>query len=283
MKTKIKKCFALCGLISLAACNVSVGTGGGSSTAQQSSFVTVDQFVTALNNIESSNAGSFVELYTDETLRSATPGQDDWFVIYDDRYNENKAVSLQYIRSIVYFDFFTNNNALAREFREIESDDIFNGDLNGDFFGDDYEVVDFDFFTNTYVGRNSGFEYEDEAATRDVSLMTAEAQQKAFFKKAANISLAYSMSINSALSLVTIAEKAQKMLSRSSGELTAADQASFTNDLQKLAGIKLSDIVEATRSENAKAELVEKIANKIGTSATNLENRILPELLGVEI
>jgi hypothetical protein len=280
----------------LASCNGGGGGGGGtvgSSTGggttgstygtYTSSFVSVDSFVAALNNIESTNYQSYVELYADETLRSATPGEDDWFVIYDDRYNEHKAVSLQYIRAIVYYDYYSNNTALAREFRDIETDGILSGELNGDYWGDDYEVVDFDYFTNTYVGRNSGFEYEDEAATTDVSLMTAEVQQKEFITKAANISFAFNVGIETSLSLVTLGEKAEKMLGKGNGELTAQDQAAFANDLQRLAGVTLADIMEASQSEQAQTDLVSKIADKIGTSAANLENRLLPELFGVEL
>ncbi len=259
------------------------GTTGSTYGAYTSSFVSVDSFVAALNNIESSNYQSYVELYADETLRSATPGQEDWFVIYDDRYNEHKAVSLQYIRSIVYYDYYSNNSALATEFRDIETDDILSGELNGDYWGDDYEVVDFDYWTNTYVGRNSGFEYEDEAATTDVSLMTAEVQQKEFIKKAANISFAFNVGIETSLSLVTLGEKAEKMLGKSNGELTLADQAAFATDLQKLGGVTLAEVMEASQSEQAQTDLVEKIAAKIGTSAANLESRILPELFGVEL
>jgi hypothetical protein len=259
------------------------GTTGSSYGNRTSAYVTVDQFVSALNNIESSNYQSYVELYTTETLRSATPGEDDWFVIYDDRYNEHKAVSLQYIRAIVYYDYYSNTTALAREFREIENDDILAGDIFGDYWGDDYEVVDYDYWTRTYVGRNSGFEYEDEAATTDVSLMTAEVQQKEFIKKAANISFAFNVGIETSLSLVTLGEKAEKILGKSNGELTLADQAAFATDLQKLAGVSLADVMAASQSEQAQTDLVERIATKIGTSAANLESRILPELFGVEL
>ena len=278
----------------LASCNGGGGggptggsTGGSTGTstygAYTSAYISVDSFVAALNNIEGTNYQSYVELYTDETLRSLTPGQEDWFVIYDDRYNEHKAVSLQYIRSIIYYDYYSNNTALATEFRDIETDDILSGELNGDYWGDDYEVVDFDYFTNTYVGRNSGFEYEDEAATTDVSLMTAEVQQKEFIKKAANISFAFNVGIETSLSLVTLGEKAEKMLGKGNGELTAQDQAAFANDLQRLAGVTLAEVMEASQSEQAQSDLVGKIADKIGTSAANLENRLLPELFGVEL
>ncbi|HXH31338.1 MAG TPA: hypothetical protein VNJ01_11040 [Bacteriovoracaceae bacterium] len=259
-------------------------TGGSTLGNYQSPSVTVSAFVSALNNIEGSGQNSsYVELYEDETYRSAIAGQDEWFVIYDDKFNEYKAVSLQYIRSIVYYDYFANTSALADEFRAIESDDILSGEVNGDYYGDDYEVVDYESFSDTFFGRNSGYAYEDGAATTDTSVMTAELQQKEFIKKAAKISHAFSVGIETSLSLVTLGQKAEKMLSKSGGELTVADQAAFASDLTRLTGVSLSEVMAAANSQQAQDDLVSKIAKKIGTSASNLENRILPELLGVKL
>jgi hypothetical protein len=262
-------------------------TGGGSTSTYGTYYspsVSVNQFVNALNSIEGYGANqSYVELYTDETIRSMYAGQDQWFVIWDDKYNEYKAVSLQYIRSIVYYDYYSNNTALAREFRAIERDDIWNGDINGDFWGDDYEVVDYDWWTNTFIGRNSGFQYEDEAATTDVSLMTAELEQQEFIKKAANLSFAFNVGIETSMSLVTLGQKAEQMLKKSGGELTADDQAALTSDIQRLTGVSLSEVMAAANDRQAQEDLVGKIADKIGTSSANLENKILPELFGLEL
>lgn len=261
-------------------------SGGSSSTygTYYSPTVSVNEFVNALNRIEGFDGdNSYVELYTDETIRSTYAGEEDWFVIYDDKYNEYKAVSLQYIRSIVYYDYYSNSTALAREFRSIERDDILSGDLNGDFWGDDYEVVDYDIWTNTFIGRNSGFQYEDEVATTDVSLMTAELEQKEFFKKAANLSFAFNVGIETSMSLVTLGSKAEKMLKKAGGELTADDQAALTNDLQRLTGVSLAEVMAAANDQAAQDDLVGKIADKIGTSAANLENKILPELFGLQL
>src|SRR5690606_3064164 len=267
----------------LVACS---GGGGGTSTygSYYSPSVSVNEFVNALNRIEGyGQDASYVELYTDETIRSTYAGEEDWFVIYDDKYNEYKAVSLQYIRSIVYYDYYSNSTALAREFRAIERDDILSGDINGDFWGDDYEVVDYDFWTNTFIGRNSGFQYEDEAGTTDVSLMTAELEQKEFFKKAANLSFAFNVGLETSMSLVTLGQKAEQMLKKSGGELTADDQAALTTDLQRLTGVSLSEVMAAANDQAAQDDLVGKIADKIGTSAANLENKILPELFGIQL
>lgn len=273
----------------LAACNGGGGGGsssGGGSTAgyYKSSDVTVSQFVNALNNIEGyGDNSSYVELYTDETYRSSVPGQEQWFVVWDDKFDEHKAVSLQYVRSIVYYDYYANNTALASEFRQIERDDVLAGNYNGDYYGDDYEVVDYDYYSGYYTGRNSGYLYEDETETKDVSLMTAELQQNEFIKKAANISFAFNVGLETSLSLVTLGEKAEKMLGKGNGELTLADQAAFAADLQRLTGVTLSEVMKAAESKKAQDDLVEKIATKIGTSASNLENRLLPELFGIEL
>lgn len=277
----------------IAACNGGGGGGGGSvvvgggtttPTTSYSPAATASQFVTALNNVAGiGENGSYIELDETQTYRSYEKDQEQWFVIYDDKYNEHKAVSLQYIRSIVYYDYYYDSRDLADEFRAIERDHILSGNVNGDYYGDDYEVVDFDYLTNAYEGRNSGFYYEDEAATTDVSLLTAELQQKEFFKKAANISLAFNVGLETSLSLVSLGEKTEKMLASSKGALTAEDQAAFAKDLQHLTGVTLADVMEASQSQKAQDDLVEKIANKIGTSSSNLENRILPELFGVEL
>lgn len=253
------------------------GGGGGGSTygTYQSGSVTVDAFVNALNRIEGyGDDQSFVELYADETIRSTYVGEDDWFVIWDDKYSENKAVSLQYIRSIVYYDYYSNTTALAEEFRAIETDDILSGELNGDYYGDDYEVVDYDYYTGTFVGRNSGFDYEDGTTSKDVSLLAAEKEQMKFFHKAAKISSEYSINIASAMSLITIHEKASEAT-------TLEDQIALTGSLEKYTGASMSDILEAATDKTAREEMIKTVANNIGTSAANLENKLLPELVNI--
>lgn len=282
----LRNTFKGAALVSATTMLVACSGGGGGSTygSYYSPTVSVNEFVNALNRIEGFGAdASYVELYTDETIRSTYAGEEDWFVIYDDKYNEYKAVSLQYIRSVVYYDYYSNSTALAREFRAIETDDILYGDINGDFWGDDYEVVDHDFWTNTFIGRNSGFQYEDEAGTTDVSLMTAELEQKEFFKKAASLSFAFNVGIETSMSLVTLGTKAEQMLKKSGGELTAEDQAALTTDLERLTGVSAAEVLAAANSQQAQDDLVGKIADKIGTSAANLESKILPELFGLQL
>jgi len=262
------------------------GGGGGGSTwgAYSSPYVSAQSFVNGLNNADfaPSYDESFIILGTDETIRSSYIGEDDWFVIYDAKYDEYKAVSLQYIRSIVYYDYYSNSTGLAEEFRDIETDDIFAGYVNGDAFGDDYEVVDYDSWTGTYVGRESGWDYEDEEGTTDVLLMAAEKQKKAFIKKAAAVSYAYNVGIETSLSLVSLGYKVEKAISKGKGELTADDQAAVLGDLEKLTGKTFTEILEASTDADKKAAMVKDIASKIGTTAQNLEDRILPELFNVK-
>lgn len=287
----------------LAACNGGGGSGstsgsvgGGVTTPTtpapvygyfKSGSITADQFVEALNSLEGGEANdSYVQLYEDEAIRSYMPGEDKWFVIFDDKFDEYKAVSLRYIRTLAYWDHYSNDIGLANEFRDEEQWDIslgFGNYLNGDYWGDDYESLDYDSVTGIFTGRNSGFEYEDEVESTDVSLLAAEDEQLRFVEKAARLSVAYSVGMEASLSLVGLAEKTEKMLGKANGELTAQDEIAFAMDLQKLSGVSLTDVLKATQSTASKAEVVKKIANKIGTSAMNLETRILPELFGVEL
>lgn len=275
----------------LASCGGGGGGGGGGGPSYgyyNSPSITASTFVSNLNSVDGVGYYSEVELYADETIRSATAGEDDWFVIWDDKYNEYKAVSLQYIRSIAYYDYYSNNYyETASEFRSIESDDILAGNLNGDFWGDDYEVADVvgtDAFGGLiFEGRNSGFLYEDEAGTFDVSLMTAEVENKKSIERAAKISYLYELPIETSLSLVSLGKKVEQKLGSNGGEITAEDQLALTKDLEHLTGVTLSEVVEAGSNSQGKEELLDKISSKIGTSAANLEQRLLPDLFGIEL
>ncbi len=274
----------------LASCGGGGGGGGGSSSygLYSSPNITATTFVNNLNSVDGVGVYSEIELYADETVRSATPGEEDWFVIWDDKYNEYKAVSLQYIRSIAYYDYYSNNYyETAGEFRSIERDDILSGNLNGDFWGDDYEVVDVvgtDAFGGLiFEGRRSNMLYEDEAGTFDVSLMTAEVENKKAIERAAKISYLYELPIETSLSLVSLGKKVEQKLGSNGGEITAADQLALTNDLEHLTGVTLQEVVAAGTSSQGKEEILEKISSKIGTSAANLEQRLLPDLFGVDL
>lgn len=274
----------------LSSCGGGGGGGGGSTYGAYSSpNITATQFVNALNSVDGEN--SDVVLYEDETIRSTYAGQEDWFVIYDDKYNEYKAVSLQYIRSIVYYDYYSNNYSTADEFRQRESDDIFNGYLDGDLYGDDYEVVDM--YTNGYVdgtyydtyfvGRESGYAYEDQSETTDVNLMAGEAEKKKFFQQAANVSYAYSVSLETAMSLVTLGDKVSDMLEKNDSQLTEEDQAALLGDLQNLTGVTMEEVMAAGLDNQKKDQLLSKISAKVGTTPQKLEGQLLPELFGVSL
>lgn len=259
------------------------GYSGGGSTygAHNSPNILASEFVSALNSVDSTYSSS-VQLYSNETLRSQIAGQEDWFVIWDAKFSEYKAVSLQYIRSIVYYDYYSNNSAVAEEFRSIESSDILSGNINGDYYGNDYEVVD-KLYSGYYEGRQSGYLYEDDLESKDVSLLAKEQEQLKFFKKATSVSLAFNVSVETSMSMVTLGAKVEKMLSRANGELTEADQAALVGDMKKLTGVSLEEIQKAAESSETKDEVIAKIANKLGTTPQNLEQKILPEVFGINI
>ncbi len=234
-----------------------------------------DAFVDSLNYVDGT-LGSYVELYSDETYRTYEPGQEEWFVIWDDYFAEYKAVSLQYIRAIEYYDYVRNTDSLASEFRAIEADDIAAGNLYGDYWGDDYETVDYDEWTDSFWGRHSGYEYEDEDETTDVNLMAAKKAEAQFLMMASAVSYEFKVNLSTAMSLVTLGKKVEAMMSK--GELTTEDEIVLSTDLSKLTGVTLSDL-----QEKSKEEILEKASKSVGTSAANLEQRILPEMFGIEI
>jgi hypothetical protein len=293
MKVKLQGLFqvsVVVALLVLVGCGRSNGTrtvcvgncGGYSGNAYTSPNILASQFVSALNSNDGTYSTS-VQLYTNETLRSQQPGQEQWFVIWDAKFGEYKAVSLNYVRTIVYYDYYSNNQAVASEFRSIENSDIYSGQLNGDYYGNDYEVVDYNNYSGYYEGRNSGYLYEDEAGSTDVSLMAKEKERMKFYEKAARVSFAYNVSIEASMSMVTLGSKIQKMLSHGNGELTEADQQALMGDLKNLTGVSLAEISAAAEDSKAKSDVLAKIASKIGTSAQNLEQKFLPEVFGITL
>lgn len=265
------------------------GGGGGGSTygLYNSPYISATGFVNALNDVDGAPSydESEIVLYTDETVRSSFAGQDDWFVIYDAKYDEYKAVSLQYIRSLYYYDYYSNNYATADEFRDIEDSDIANFYFDGDFGGDDYEVVDYRAADGFFYGRESGYAYEDETESTDVNLIAAEVEFKKLAKKAAKISFAYELPVETALSIASLGKKVEKMVVKgaASEELTQADQDVLLKDLQHLTGVTLEEVVASGNSEEGKQAIVKKIAEKNGTNADTVRNQLLPELFGVQL
>lgn len=286
---KLKNLIVGASLLATAALT-SCGGGGGTSWGYYSTpTISATQFVNALNNVDGAPIydESEIVLYTDETYRSTLAGQEDWFVIYDAKHDQYKAVSLQYIRAITYYSYYSSSYQTAEEFRNIENDDIFNGYFDGDLFGDDYEVVDYNPFDGYFYGRESGYAYEDEAETTDVNLMAGEAQMKKLAQKVANISYAYQVSPEMALSLASLGEKVEGMMKKGAGqqELTDADQQVLLKDLEHLTGVTLEEVMTAGASNEAKDAIINKIATKnadSGITAQKLEDKILPELFGLK-
>jgi len=275
----IKKLMASALLLStLASFTGCSGGGGGSSTygAYMSPSASVTAFVNALNSVDGTYLNqSAVMLYENETLRSLVPGEEQWFVIWDEKFGEYKSVSLQYVRSIVYYDYYSNSSALAQEFRDIETTDILNGDLNGDFFGDNYEVVDGIGF-GIYQGRNSGMLYDDDEETEDVVLEMKDAEQGKIFKQAALYSSAFKMPLSSAMSLISIEKQAKTAVKK--GEMTNDDLNSLSKSFEKFTGKSMNDFAAAMVDAGSKATLIKDVAKKIGMDEQKLEERIVPEI-----
>lgn len=283
MELKLKtllKISLLSALLTLASCGGGSGGGGSSYGPTTSPNILASEFVSALNSVDGTYSTA-VMLYTNETLRSQQIGQEKWFVIWDAKYSEYKAVSLNYVRSIVYYDYYSNNSAVASEFRSIERSDVLAGRYNGDTYGNDYEVVDYHSLTGYYEGRNSGYLYEDEAGSTDVSLLAREQEKAKFYEKAAKVSFVYNVSLETSMSMVTLGSKIEKMLSHNKGELTADDQSALLSDVKILTGVSVEEIQAAANDSKTKADVLAKVAAKIGTSAQNLEQKFLPEIFGI--
>lgn len=281
-KSVLKKSIAL---VATSAILASCGGGGSSSSSStwgiySNPNVTAQGFVNSLNDVDGVTFpfDSYIVKDIDETVRN----NEDWFVIYDAEYDEYVAVSLQYIRSITYYDYYSSNFNLAEEFRDIQDDDEFFNGLIGDGFGDDYEIVDYDytdiFGEDYYEGFDSGLLYEDGAEVTDVSMLQGEAENKAFAQKAAAVSATYNVSIETSLSLVTLGKKVETMMANGGGELTTADQEALMGDLQKLTGVTLEDVNNAAGDKVAQEQMLQGIADKIGTSSQNLTDALLPAL-----
>ena len=278
-----KALLATASLVILSGC-----PGGGTSLIYDyytSPNITANQFVNALNDVDNAPLFDESELVLDinETIR----GGDDWFVIWDQEAGDYKAVSLQYIRSIVYYDYIQSNYGTADEFRNIEANDILNGDFFGDPLGLDYETVDYigddAFGTPIFQGVNTNLLYEDQEESFDVSLAAGEAEMMKKAQKASSLSFAYNLDIKTSLALVSLGEKVENKLGTNSGELTLEDQVDLMGDITHLTGVTLSDLEGITTGSVDKKEALNKAAKKIGTSSSSLQQRLLPEVFGISL
>ena len=275
--------------ITLNSCSGGGGGGGGGSTstygAYQSPYITATQFVNSLNDVDGTTGinASEVTLFEDETVRS-TWDSEEWFVIYDGLRGEYKAVSLQYIRSIVYYDYYSNNYAAADEFRNIEEDDMYYGNYDGDAYGEDYEDVSYNSYDGYFYGEVTGYQYEDEVETHDVNLIASEKEELALYNKVSKISYTYKVSLETATSLAKLGDKVEVMLKKGAAqeELTAEDQAALMSDLENITGVTLEEVVAAEFDNQKKDEVMKKISTKMGTTPQQLEDEILPQLLGIQ-
>jgi hypothetical protein len=261
------------------------GGGGGSSSygAYTSPYISATSFVNGLNAADNTLFDSSVVLYSDETLRSAWDTE-DWFVIYDALRNEYKAVSLQYIRSIVYYAYYSNNYDLAQEFRDIEEDDMYFGYVDGDAFGNDYEDVSYNVFDGYYYGQVTSYKYEFDVETRDVNLIASEKEELALYNKVSKISYTYKVNLETATALAKLGEKVEVMVKKGADreELTAEDQLILTKDLEQIAGVTVEEVVASELSQESKEKMLKKISTKMGTTPQQLEEHIIPDLLGLQ-
>lgn len=263
--------FAVMAVYGLASCN---GPNAGYYT---SPFVSADEFVDSLNYID--GAYSEVMLYEDETYRGAPDGSDDYFVIWDDAFGEYKSFSLNFLRTLEYYDYTRNTDALASEFRVFEDNDILTGRPYGDGFN--YEVVDYDPFTDSYWGVESGAEYEDEIESTNVNLIAAKKEQKKFIKQASAISAEYKLNIQKSMSLVSLGYKVKQM--KNKGDLSIQDLSVLSKDIEKMTGVAVADFVASVDDAAAKEKMLQQAADKLKTSSTNLEQKLLPELFGINL
>ncbi len=274
----------------------SCGSGGGGTTPLTAGGTAANP-VYGQYNSPGINISSFLDVLEQvDGERSGVTITPNWnmhgyYVIWDNKKNVYKAISVNYLRSIVYYDYYSNDTAVASEFRRLESV-AFNP--NGEFNSDgqvNYEIVDTSWAYNwseekwedNYYGRISGTMYEDDMQTTDVSLMARESENDKFIKKAAKVSMMLHLSIETSLSMVTLGAKIEKMLARNNGELTENDQAALMADMQTLTGVKLSEMSAALEDKTKKEEVLAKIANKLGTSVQNLELKLLPDVFGITL
>lgn len=270
----------------LVGCNGGGGGGGGGPTfgPKTSPYISANGFINALNSVDGASFPFDSYMVKDQwdTVRS----DETWFVIWDAEYQEHVAVSLEYLRTIVYYAYYSTNNNLANEFRAIQSDDQFFNGIIGDGAGFNYEIVDYAYTSggeDFYVGFDSGLLYDDVAGSSfDVSMMAGEVENLEFYQKAANVSYAYNVGIEASLALVTLGQRVEHIVGQSQGEITLNDQVAIMSELSGIAGVSLDDINRAANDNRAKQELIEDIADRIGTSASNLEQRVLPDLLGLQ-
>lgn len=260
------------------------GNGGGGSQSEgwrSSSYITVNQFVNALNNVDGTvDTGgwdaNFAVKYTDETVRG-----EGFFVYYDVAYDEYVAVDIDYLRTIEYWDYYSSNTGLASTFRDIQNDDEIMMDLIGDGQGLDYEIVDYfdtDLVTGEdfYIGFDSDELYEDEANVTDTGLMVANSEESELYKKAANYSVAFKIPAEKALSLATLEKEMKKMAANAkNGELSEEDSLALVENFEHFTGVSIEDFQQAQADGSLKEQLIEEVKANLGTEANSFGEQVL--------
>lgn len=233
--------------------------------------ITAQRFVDALNTVDADTSDPSI-------LKKPESLQEGYIVIYDAEDCHYRAVSMDFLRNLEYWSTHTSDVGTASEYRHMEFDDLLGT------YESERVVYDEDLsLTNgfdTYVGIQTGLSYEDESENYDVALANREAEDKAFYEKAASVSIAYNVKIESALQLVKLGQKVEVMMG-GSGELTAEDSNYVMSNLKEIAGVDSDEIIQAMSDSKKKADVISKIAEKIGTSTQKLEDQILPELFGM--
>ncbi len=233
--------------------------------------ITAQRFVEALNSVDADPSDPSV-LKKPESLREG------YMVIYDAEDDHYRAVSLEFLRNLEYWSTHSSDVGTASEYRHMEFDNLLGMHESERVVYD--EALSLSNGFDTYVGVQTGLSYEDETENFDVALSNREAEDKTFYEKAASVSIAYNVKIESALQLVKLGQKVEIMMGRS-GELTNEDSEYVMSNLKEIAGVDSEDIMGAMMDSEKKSEVISKIADKIGTSSQKLEDHILPELLGM--
>lgn len=233
--------------------------------------ITAQRFVEALNSVDADPSDPSV-LKKPESLREG------YMVIYDAEDDHYRAVSLEFLRNLEYWSTHSSDIGTASEYRHMELDNLLGMHESERVVYD--EALSLSNGFDTYVGIQTGLSYEDEIDNFDVALANREAEDKSFYEKAASVSIAYNVKIESALQLVKLGQNVERMMGRS-GELTTEDSDSVMKNMKEIAGVDSQEIMEAMVDSKKKAEVISKIAQKIGTSTQKLEDQILPELFGL--
>jgi hypothetical protein len=291
METKRNLKKMLTNAAAFAAVGMTLASCGGSSSSTSSydlytsPYITASGFVSALNNVDPYYVpANYLEKTEYETIR----GQ-GFFVYYDGMYDEYVAVDKDYLRSIAYWDYYSSNSGLAQEFRDIQDDDEWDYGMIGDYYGDYYEIVDpiaYDSYYDEFIfeGVVSGNLYEDDEQVTDTGLMAAQKEEEAMFQKAASYSVAFKIPAKQALSLVTMEKEVTRMLKDASdGSLQDADKQAISKNIEHFTGKTMEEFEDAKQDPALREQLLEDVAEHIGTPQENLEDVILPTLLSIDL